>query len=100
MAANTIEPRWWQSIRDLWTGTTSQPERLACFRRVTIEETKAYTLPRDISQIRVVRGGAWVSYQREDVVVYSGQTLKLLPDREGIVVTAIGRELAEIELYR
>jgi hypothetical protein len=101
-AQTTIQPKWWQSIKQMLTGTTSTtPQRWDCSQRVTIRETDAYTVPDGARRLRVANGGAWVSHLREDFILNAGQTLHLHPDdREGVVVTAVGHQPLELEIYR
>jgi hypothetical protein len=100
MTTQMLPHKWWRSIKHLLFGATDVPERRDCTLRVTISEADAFTLPAGVIKLRVVRGGAWVSHLREDLIVRCGQTLQLRPDRHGIVVTSIGREPVELELYR
>ena len=95
MTAQTVN--FWQSVRRVIAGrSTPQPN----VRQVTIQETDAYTLPRDTQRIRVVKGCAWVSVANEDLFVAKGETLQLRADRTGVVVTAIGRKPLNLELLR
>ena len=96
MTSRSLQPNWWRSVRQLWAGRTPRWE---CFRRVTIRESDAYTVPNGTRRLRVVSGSAWVSHLREDLIVHSGQVLHLMPDREGVVVTAIGRQPLELEIH-
>ncbi len=66
----------------------------------TVHENQTVTLPRDVVEIKVMSGTAWVSHQMEDVVLYAGQTLKLQPNRDIAVVTSAGRRPATLELTR
>lgn len=100
MTTQVIQRKWWQFLKDALNGTPEMPERRECYRRVTILDSEALTLPAEVSEIRVVRGGAWVSHLREDIVLYGGQTLQLQPDNFTVVVTALGREALELEMYR
>ena len=100
MTTQAVQPRWWQNLKQVLTGTGDPSDREDFIRRVIINETNAYTLPRTTRKIRVARGGAWVSYRREDLVVQTGQTLRVLPDPDGVVVTAIGHVPVELEIYR
>jgi hypothetical protein len=102
MAAQTLQPKWWQSIKQMLAGTTSTaPNRWDCSQRVTIRETDAYTVPSGARRLRVAYGGAWVSHLREDIVLNVGQILHLNPnDRDIVVVTAVGHQPLELEIYR
>jgi hypothetical protein len=101
MAARTVQPRWWQSIKHLLAGTGKTPQRQDCSQRVIICEMDAFTVPDGAYKLRVVYGGAWVSHLREDIILYAGQVLHLNSnDREGVVVTAVGHQPVELEIYR
>jgi hypothetical protein len=100
MAAQTIRPGWWRSIRKVLAGGGGAPDRQQCWQRVTIRETDAFTVPDGARRLRVAYGGAWVSHLREDIILYAGQVLHLNPlDREGVVVTAVGHQALELEIY-
>jgi len=101
MAAQTLRPKWWQLIRQVLTGTaTTAPNRLDCSQRVTIRETDAYTVPSAAHKLRVADGGAWISHLREDIVLNAGQVLHLNPrERDLVVVTAVGHQPLELEIY-
>lgn len=102
MSAQTLQPKWWQSIKQLLTGTANTTlNRQDCSQRVLIHETDAYTVPRGARKLRVAQGGAWVSHLREDIVLNVGQILHLNPnDRDGVVVTAVGHQPLELEIYQ
>jgi hypothetical protein len=102
MAAQIIQPKWWQSIKQALTGkANTTPNRWDCSQRVTIRETDAYTVPSGARKLRVAYGGAWVSHLSEDIVLNVGQVLHLHPDdRDGVVVTAVGHQPLELEIYR
>ncbi len=100
MTTQVIQRKWWQILKDTLNGMPEMPERQECYQRVMIRESEACTLPAEVQEIRVARGGAWVSHLREDIVLYAGQTLRFQPDGHTIVVTALGRDLLELELYR
>ncbi len=98
MLNQAIQRKWSQSIRNLLVGVQKTTPKHDC-QRLTITEQEAYTLPRSTRRIRVLQGGAWVSHLREDMVICAGETLTLLPDREGVVITAVGRQPVELEIY-
>ena len=100
MATQTVQRSWWRNLKHLLAGTDVHTDEQGHFQRLTISEAHAYTLPRTTRRIRVANGGAWVSHLREDLVIKAGQTLHLLPDHEGVVVTAVGHTPVELEIYR
>lgn len=67
---------------------------------VTITEAQTVTLPRDVVQIKVVSGNAWVSHLAKDTVLSQGQTMKLEQRRDVVVVTSTGRRPVTLELSR
>jgi len=100
MATRLVRQQWWRNLKQLLAGPDIPVVEQPRFQRLTISEAHAYTLPRTTRRIRVAQGGAWVSHLREDLVVRAGQTLHLLPDHEGVVVTAVGHTPVELEIYR
>ena len=93
MAAHVVN--LWQSAKDAFTGG-AEPQANA--ERVTVTEDQAYTLPHDTRYIRVLMGGAWISIMGEDLVLTEGEALKLRPDHQGVVVTAIGHRPLRLEM--
>ncbi len=67
-------------------------------QRVSLDSRTALTLPPSVRGIRVITGKAWVSLDREDVVVGTQEILYLHPDRHGTVVTALGQKRLEFEI--
>ena len=100
MATQAVSNSWWRSLKHVFSGASSLPDMQDHAQVLTVSEANAYTLPRATRRIRVIQGGAWVSHRRQDLVVEAGQTLHLLPDHEGAVVTSIGRFPVEIEIDR
>lgn len=99
MTTRTIDRSFWQVLRETLAGGKGAIPRWQCYRRVIVSEAEAYTLPREVREVRVVNGGAWVSYLREDVIVPTGETLSLPAARDNVVVTATGHQPVELELY-
>lgn len=99
MTTQPVQLKWWQVIKNVLDGQPGDPQRWDCSRRVVLTETEAYTLPQGTRRVRVVKGGAWISYLREDVVLRAGQMLQLRTDRNGVVVTALGHRPLELEIY-
>ena len=100
MTTQVVSNRWWRTLKQVFAGVETQSDAQDHAQLLTVSEANAYTLPRTTRRIRVIQGGAWVSHRAEDLVVKAGQTLHLLPDHEGAVVTSVGRLPVEIEIYR
>lgn len=100
MVPQTPYTSWWRSVWRLLVGQTRRANRWDCFRRVTIHESDAFTVPDGTRRLRVVSGSAWVSHLREDIIVHTGQVLHLMPDHEAVVVTAVGHQPLELEIHR
>jgi hypothetical protein len=98
VTARTSAQGWWQSVKEVFNAVIRREDQQARPQRVTVSEAEAYTLPRGVRMMRVMRGGAWVSHRREDMIVYREQSLHLASDHDGVVVTALGHEPVEIEL--
>jgi hypothetical protein len=94
MVAQTAN--FWQSVRRALNG--SVPSQDNTTQQVTILESDAYTLPRNIQKIRVLAGGAWISLAAEDMILAKGETLTFRADRDGVVVTAVGHKPLQLEL--
>jgi hypothetical protein len=90
----TTHSGFWQSFKRAINGEHFNEDA----RRVTVREADAYTLPADVHHIRVLTGGAWVSHLREDIILYPGQSMQLHPERDAVVVTAIGCEPVMLEM--
>lgn len=65
--------------------------------RLTITEKQSYTLPRDVTSIRVLSGTAWVSHLGDNILLYRGQTMRFKPEHL-VVVTSAGFKSVTLEL--
>jgi hypothetical protein len=95
MAQLTIKNRFSQMMNYVLSSAASAP----IIEYLTVGENQVYTLPHDITSIRIVSGSAWVSHQAKDVVLYRGQTMDIEQSRDIAVVTSTGRRPVELELY-
>lgn len=97
MTTLTTQQRFWQSLKRALTG--DEPDQRDGARRISVYEVEAYTLPRHVRRVRVVSGGAWISYKREDILLYAGQDMHLHPEQDGVVITAIGHRPVVLDLF-
>ena len=65
--------------------------------RLIVSEKQSYTLPREVSQIRVLSGTAWVSYLGNNILLYRGQKMHFKPEHM-VVITAAGFKAVQLEL--
>jgi hypothetical protein len=66
--------------------------------RVVVTQSENYTLPQQATGLRVRSGAAWISYQREDIILRAGQKMSFEPD-QWPAVTSIGRKPVVIDLF-
>ncbi len=95
MAQLSIKNRFSQIMSFVLSGTVA-----AGTRHLTIGEHQAFTLPREVTRIRVLWGSAWVSHMGKDIVLYRGQTMELESSKDIAVITSTGRRPVELELTR
>jgi hypothetical protein len=74
-----------------------RPEGLIHQHYLRLTEHDAVTLPRQARALRVLKGSAWVSIGRHDLVINPQQTLHLQPTWASAVITALGHQPVEIE---
>ena len=67
---------------------------------VSIQAHDTYVLPPDTGRIKVLIGDAWVSYNRQDIILKQSQFLCLDPQfSAGAAVTALNQQPIRIEIY-
>jgi hypothetical protein len=65
--------------------------------RLIIGEKQSYTLPREVTRIRVLSGTAWVSHLGNNILLYRGQTMQFKPEHLTVITTA-GFKAVQLEL--
>jgi hypothetical protein len=65
--------------------------------RVTVNEKQSYTLPREVTSIRVLSGTAWISHLGDNILLYRGQTMQFKPEHL-VVITSAGFRPVQLEL--
>lgn len=65
--------------------------------RLIVGEKQSYTLPREVTSIRVLSGTAWVSYLGDNILLYRGQTMNFKPEHM-VVITPAGFRAVQLEL--
>jgi len=59
---------------------------------VRLEPGEVRRIARAGQRLRVVAGGAWVTFAGQDAIVLAGQTIALEPGTDAAVVSALGDE--------
>jgi hypothetical protein len=68
---------------------------------VTITEKDSYIFPAEARRVRVVSGNAWVSYQRRDITLHTGQEFPFDDeDAATAIATSLGRKTTMLEVRR
>jgi hypothetical protein len=65
--------------------------------RLIVGENQSYTLPREVTRIRVLSGTAWVSHLGNNILLYRGQTMHFKPEHL-TVITPAGFRSVQLEL--
>jgi hypothetical protein len=66
--------------------------------RLIVNEHQHHTLSNKATSIRILSGIAWISYMGKDIVLKTGDTLKLEPSRDIAILTSLGHKPVELEL--
>ncbi|NUO81763.1 hypothetical protein HUU05_16965, partial [candidate division KSB1 bacterium] len=73
MVIETVQNSLWNMVKGI-VGIGQQPDSPPS-RKIKLTTVDAYSLPQTVRAIRVISGGAWVSYKCEDSIVRPGETM-------------------------
>ncbi|MGO8694867.1 MAG: hypothetical protein ACLQMF_14490 [Rectinemataceae bacterium] len=68
--------------------------------RLVLLHNEVFLLPRSSRVLQVLSGKAWVSFEGEDRIIESGDSLALSRARNGAVISATGKEALLFEVTR
>jgi hypothetical protein len=95
MAELTFRNRFSQMILFILTGNLPIAPMT---KHLTIAEGQHFTLPREVTSLRVLAGKAWISHMGKDTVLYRGEAMQIEPRRDIAILTSLGHKSVELEL--
>lgn len=98
MATGKVQTNLWGMLKGTFGIAENSSADQSPRRTIKLTTVDAYRLPDNARAIRVIAGGAWVSYNHEDTVLRPGAIMIFDDKADDAVITALGYRTLVLEI--